>query len=130
MRLRVSTPEETWLDASDVSQVQAWLADGGSIGIRPGHAPLLAETVPGPLHYADADGEHRVDLDRGILRVHEGGVDLFASADGPAEGLLDVDEKEERFERLARALLQMLRADPGAYSEGQEARGEEDDRTG
>jgi hypothetical protein len=48
LRLIVTTPAETILDVPDVRWVQARLADGGGIGIWPGHAPLLAETVAAP----------------------------------------------------------------------------------
>ena len=49
----VLTPIKTLLDVEGVAWVQVRLADGGGIGIYPGHAPLLAETVTAPLRYAN-----------------------------------------------------------------------------
>jgi F0F1-type ATP synthase epsilon subunit len=122
MRLRVRTAEAVWLDEPQVIWVRLQLADGGSIGIRPGHAPLLAETAAGDLHYGIDSSEHSVEIDRGILQIDEDGVEVYASAleDATAsasDSAGDSLAEGARFERLARALLQLLRADAEAYSE-------------
>ena len=111
--LTVMTPAETLLDAKEVVWVQARLIDGGGIGIYPGHAPLLAETVIAPLRYADLLGEHTLDLEAGILQVDGDGVTIFTS------GLQTSDISEtpevlddERFDRLAQALLVALAVQP------------------
>jgi F-type H+-transporting ATPase subunit epsilon len=51
----------------------------GSIGILPGHAPLLAETTAGDLHYRQTNGEeYQQALDSpGILLVSGDGVTIF-----------------------------------------------------
>jgi F0F1-type ATP synthase epsilon subunit len=77
--LLVLTPAETLLDAEAVNWAQVQLADGGGIGLYPGHAPLLAETVAAPLRYADSTGEHTLDLDAGILQVEVGRVIVLTS---------------------------------------------------
>ena len=77
LRLTVLTPAETLLDVAEVAWVQVQLSDGGGIGIYPGHAPLLAETITAPLRYADGLGEHVLDLEAGILQVERGGVTIF-----------------------------------------------------
>ncbi len=119
LRLTVLTPAETLLDVEKAAWVQARLADGGGIGIYPGHAPLLAETVTAPLRYADPSGEHILDLAAGILQVDDNGVTILTS------GLAQTSEVSEstrlsspkssevsdgtRFDRLARELLTTLR---------------------
>ena len=77
LRLRVITPVETVVKAEDVAWVRVTLADEGGLGIYPGHAPLLAETLAGPLRYADAAGEHILDLVAGILSVQDDAVTVF-----------------------------------------------------
>jgi F-type H+-transporting ATPase subunit epsilon len=122
LRLLVLTPAKTLLDLAEVAWVQVQLSDGGGIGIYPGHAPLLAETVTAPLRYADELGEHALDLEAGILQVEGDGVTIFTS------GLAQTSEVSEtarlsspkssevsegtRFDRLARALLTTLQAQP------------------
>jgi F0F1-type ATP synthase epsilon subunit len=115
LRLTVLTPAETLLDVERVAWVQVQLADGGGIGIWPGHAPLLAETVAAPLRYADALGEHALDLEAGILQIERDGVTIFTSGlAGQAISARPPDEDQEgaRFDRLARALLTTLGAQP------------------
>lgn len=74
LRLTVLTPTGVLVEARNVSWVQVQLADGGGIGIYPGHAPLLAETVAAPLTYSDATGEHTLELAAGILHIDRHGV--------------------------------------------------------
>jgi len=128
LHLRVSTPEGPLLEADGVTWMRIQLADGGSIGIRPGHAPLLAETVAAPLRYGDGLGEHSLDLEGGILHIHPQGVDVYASTpatrrasrqaprqdrNAAEDSALESGEMEGqlRFDRLARSLLQALQAD-------------------
>ncbi len=112
LRLTVLTPVEVLVEAVNVQWVQARLADGGGIGIYPGHAPLLAETVAASLRYADDAGEHNVALGAGVLQVDESGVTLLVGQQTrptPAEGATQTAE-HARFDRLARKLLAELRA--------------------
>ena len=122
LRLMVLTPAETLLDVAEAAWVQVQLSDGGGIGIYPGHAPLLAETIAAPVRYADESGEHALDLEAGILQVERDGVTIFTS--GPARAsevsetarLSSLKSSEvsdcARFDRLARALLTTLQAQP------------------
>jgi len=85
LTLRVLTPAETLLEETEVAWVQVQLADGGGLGIWPGHAPLLAETVSAPLRYASAADipaeriEHILNLEAGILQIEPGEVTVFTS---------------------------------------------------
>jgi len=113
LRLTVLTPAETVLEVEKVAWIQARLADGGGIGIYPGHAPLTAETVSAPLRYADPSGERAIDLEAGILLVDADGVTIFTS--GAAQALQvsrTLVSDEARFDRLAQALLATMQARP------------------
>ena len=114
LHLRVWTPDEVILDIEQVDWVNLELADGGSIGIRPGHAPLMAETLTAPVYFEDESGEHLLFLEAGILQIERTRVTVLT------HGLANVedsenqpDEDETRFDRLARALFAMLNAQPG-----------------
>ena len=115
-RLTVLTPEQTLLDVHRVAWVQAQLADGGPIGVYPGHAPLLAQTVAAPLRYQDPSGEHTLDLNAGILQVSGEGVTVFAStmtsevSGEPQVRTSSEVSQDERFDRLAQELLGALGA--------------------
>ncbi|MFL7793196.1 MAG: F0F1 ATP synthase subunit epsilon [Anaerolineae bacterium] len=119
IRLTVVMPAQKLLEAEGVAWVQASLADGGPIGIYPGHAPLLAETVTAPLRYADASGEHTIDLNAGILQVSEKSVTVFTdnqtrggvqSYGLPETSRVSMDDRH--FDRLAQELLATLNAQP------------------
>jgi F0F1-type ATP synthase epsilon subunit len=105
LSLAVLTPSEILLDVPQVEWVQLELADGG-IRIYPGHISLLAETVTAPLRYADAAGEHGIELAGGILYVRNERVTILTrgrAAEAEVEPEAEPEE-EVRFERLARAL--------------------------
>lgn len=107
VQLLVLTPDRTLLHADNVRWVKIQLADGGGIGIWPGHAPLLAESVAAPLRYADDLGEHLVPLSAGVLLVAPDRVTVYTT--GPADreaiagGPMGVGAVK-RFARLTEAL--------------------------
>ena len=101
LHLTVLLPGEVLVDVIDVAWVQVQLADGGGIGIYPGHAPLLAETVTAPLRYADDEGEHTLHLEAGILQVDSQGVAILTSGEKAAGAELEAPPEEMRFQRLA-----------------------------
>jgi F0F1-type ATP synthase epsilon subunit len=105
LRLRVMTPTEILLDVRDVVHVSIQLADGGSIGLKPGHAPLLAETVAAQLTYRIGETEQRFEAQAGILFVEGGVVTIFTSGSGQFQ--ID-DSGTEGFDRLASSLLNRL----------------------
>jgi F0F1-type ATP synthase epsilon subunit len=118
MRLRAATAEAVWFDEPEVTWLRVVLADGRSIGIRPGHAPLLAETAPGTLQYGTEAGARSMDVDSGIVHVHRQGVDIYATAGGRSSKPRDSSpDGDSHFEQMAWGMLQLLRADTDAYSE-------------
>ena len=113
MHLRVWTPGEVILDAECVYWVKLDLVDGG-IGIRPGHAPLLAETVHTQIRYGDEAGEHSMILEAGLLHVDQDGVTISTS------GLVETDPMDEcsngdeaRVAQFGEALVTKLNSQPG-----------------
>lgn len=113
LHLRVWTPSEIILDIEHANWVNLELADGGGIGIRPGHAPLMAETLTAPMYYKDESGEHLLFLEAGILNVERSRVTVLTNGLANVEDSEErPDEEETRFDRLARALFTMLSAQP------------------
>lgn len=76
LRFVVLTPEARLLDIEQVAWVQANLIDG-SIGIYPGHAPLLGETSAGFVRYANPSAETSIELAPGLLWVDKNVVTIF-----------------------------------------------------
>jgi F-type H+-transporting ATPase subunit epsilon len=75
--LEILTPEGSRV-VEDLTSVDAFLVDG-SIGIRPGHSPLLAETAPAPVVCRTADGrEEELAAGEGIFQVAEDRVTVLS----------------------------------------------------
>jgi F0F1-type ATP synthase epsilon subunit len=128
--LKVLTPERTLLEAEGVTQVRARLADGGPIGIYPGHAPLLAETVAAPLRYADASGEHAIDLNAGILQIKSTDVTIFTDSAKPEAELESLQDPEDdrHFDQLAQELMTTLAAQPDEALNGEYDHADQDNQ--
>lgn len=98
LALTIRSPQRQLLHVDSVRWVQVPLADGGSIGILPGHAPLLAATVAAPLRYATDDGDHSLPLAAGILHIGRKTVTIYTAE------LTDDTEQPTRFVRLLQSL--------------------------
>lgn len=61
----------------------------GDIGVFPGHAPLLADISPGPLHYTTGENTQVLHTSGGIIEVKDNVVTLLADKCIRAE---DIDE--------------------------------------
>jgi F0F1-type ATP synthase epsilon subunit len=107
LRLIVWTPSQVVLEADPVDWVHLELADDKRVTVWPGHLPMLAETMPGPVRYADRAGEHAEELPAGIVAVQERTVTLFLAG---VVGEQVQEPKVARFGRLSEALVGQLAA--------------------
>lgn len=135
LRLSVLTPGKTLLDVANVSKVRLKLADGGWLSIYPRHAPLLAETLAGPVTYTIRADEQTISLSESILQVAENDVTLFTggelaaftamTGEGEDEDASDAADaaSDAHFDRLARVLMLSLQASPAETSDEFETTG-------
>jgi F0F1-type ATP synthase epsilon subunit len=100
LHLVVWTPSETRLDLEPLDWVHVELADERSLTIWPGHLPMMGQTVPAAVRYADAEGEHEIELPPGIVQVEGGTVTVFLSGEA-GEGAAG----PVRFDRLSEAMV-------------------------
>lgn len=120
LRFNVLTPGKALLDVANVGKVRLKLADHAWLSIYPRHAPLLAETLAGPVTYVTEAGAETIFISESILQVAENNVTLFtggelaASMSMMAAGVSGAAEDEDaaQFDRLARVLLLALSAQP------------------
>lgn len=80
--LRAVDIDGTFIGPARVRQVTLTLADGGEIGVLPGHAPLLARTASGRLRYRIDAGVEEIDVPAGIMVVEPHAVTLIADGFG------------------------------------------------
>ena len=124
LELKVLTPERVILQVEHAIRIRLRLADEAWISIFPNHAPLVAETLDGPLTYDTEVESGSIDVAAGILYLEDNRVHVLTSGaleQVPATGGIDVGE-ESKFDRLARELMIHLHAQPasaaGAAREG------------
>ena len=105
MRLEVATPERL-LIREDVSEVQIPAARG-ELGVRPDHAPLIAELGIGLLSYTTTRGRKDVSVSGGVVEVLPDGVRVLADAAENADEI-DLQRAETALRRANERLLRPI----------------------
>ena len=109
MTLQVLTPDQTLLKEDNLSHIRVKLADGGSIGIRPKHHPLLAETEAGEVEYGIEKYDQSIPLQAGILEIDFSRITIYT------RGVMGANDEEKPeggkldFKRLTQTLLDGFR---------------------
>lgn len=103
LTLRVLSPDGHSVEADHLLEIIVPLADGGTIGIRPKHAPLIAETISGLVQYKTKDELFTVDILAGILSIRDNLVTILSA--GIAEEANNVAESPtDPYDELAQVL--------------------------
>lgn len=101
LKLEIATPDRLVIEADADEVVLPSVC--GSMGVLPGHAPLLATLDIGEISYRVADRRRYVAVSGGFAEVLRDGVQILAETAEPAEEI-DVDRaklaKERAEERL------------------------------
>ena len=107
LHLKVLSPDSTILDVEQVKSVRARLRGDTWLSIYPGHAPLLAELLPGNLAYATGERRDELDISTGILQVSKNQITVFV---GKAQDLTAKkdDDSAVQFDNLARMLMRTM----------------------
>ncbi len=79
------------------------LADGGPIGIRPKHTPLIAETISGTIQYQTEEERFEVDLLAGILSIRDNVVTILSAGESDVAEIT-IETSADPFDRLAEVL--------------------------
>ncbi|MBG0787026.1 MAG: hypothetical protein H0S79_18165 [Anaerolineaceae bacterium] len=103
LTLRVLSPDGPSLEVAHLLEVVVPLADGGSIGIRPKHAPLIAETINGSIQYHTEEQRFEVELLAGILSIRDNVITIL-SAGETKDPEFTIESSADPFNRLAEAI--------------------------
>ncbi len=99
--LRIVTPERvSWEGEVESLTVPAW---DGSLGVLPGHAPLLAQLSEGIVHIRAAGEERFLAVSGGFVEVMGGKASLFAETAELAEEI-DAERARQSAEKARQAL--------------------------
>jgi F0F1-type ATP synthase epsilon subunit len=112
MKLLFITPESTLLETDGIAKVRVPLSDGGSLGIHPGHHPLIAETRAGSVEFGRDGYSEAVDLRAGILQVRADQVTIYTSGFAEQPDLTESrSEHPTRWDQLTEKLQKRLEED-------------------
>ncbi|ASP27826.1 F0F1 ATP synthase subunit epsilon [Spiroplasma corruscae] len=89
LKLKIITPEETFLDDVEVESITI-VTTAGSITVYANHAPIVSTLVIGNMKYVNNNETKHIHLHRGILKISHNQVKIIT------QRLYEVDEKGQR----------------------------------
>jgi F0F1-type ATP synthase epsilon subunit len=115
---RVNTPDGLLIEEEGISSITVPLASGYPIGIRPGHARLIAETQKGKVRLHSAQNEQQYELHAGVLTIWNDVVTILTA--GEAKNLEDSISSTDTVKgnRLLETLGQKFTNDEEPVSKG------------
>lgn len=108
LTLKLLSPEGILLEVENLDSINVPLVDGGSIGIKPGHAPLIAETTQGTLYYTQAGEEHQLALHAGVLDIQQNTVTILTAGQLVVSPEPAMAAPIAEFDRLIQTLIENL----------------------
>jgi F0F1-type ATP synthase epsilon subunit len=79
LKIQVLSLGKGGLELEQVERLQVCLEDGSWLGIRPGHAPMIAATGDGELKYRKDDQDQTVLVKAGILTLSDNLVSILTT---------------------------------------------------
>jgi len=79
LKIQVLSLGKGGLELEQVERLQVWLEDGSWLGIRPGHALMIAATGDGELKYRKDDQDQTVPVKAGILTLSDNLVSILTT---------------------------------------------------
>ncbi len=106
LELRVLTPDGSLVEANALISINIPLSDGCPIGIRPGHAPLIAETQRGTVFYKESGQENKINLHPGLLEIRDNLVIILTPGEITSLPSENSQPSETEYDRLMKTLLE------------------------
>lgn len=117
LSLKILSPEETVFEIDQLTAVNIPLTNGVPIGVRPGHAPLIAETAKGKVRYRSANGEQNIELYGGVLDIRNNIITILTAGEIKETPTELAQPIEIEYERLMQTLIKKLASDETATIE-------------
>lgn len=106
--MQVLTPEGEVFRKENLTAVRVPLADGGYMGIRPGHAPLTGETTRGAVKFRTKEGHDEIELLPGVVDIRNNTIIILTAGEVNQSQDQATDPEETEFERLMFTLVRTL----------------------
>jgi F0F1-type ATP synthase epsilon subunit len=108
LTLRVLTPEGVILEVDALEAIRVPISADGTIGLRPGHAPLIAETSNGIVLYRSETEAGSIALHPGILDIRDNHVIILTAGEVLQTPDAIIKPAETGFDRLMHTLVREL----------------------
>jgi len=108
LTLQVLTPEGIIFELANLDSINVPLSDDCPIGIRPGHAPLIAETNAGSVTYLINNEKQHIDLYPGVLQIRDNNVKIITAGKLGEEATESGDTVIKEYDRLMQTLIKKL----------------------
>jgi F0F1-type ATP synthase epsilon subunit len=107
LQLTVVTAEGIVHDVADISSVRLKLKGDVGLSLYPGHAPIIAELLPGAIVYYTNEQEARVNLPAGIMQLRDNHCQVFVNSIRGIDNIEDAVAASE-FDDLTSTLMKTL----------------------
>jgi F0F1-type ATP synthase epsilon subunit len=104
LTLRILAPEGAILEKENLSAVNVPLVDGGSIGIRSNHTPLIAETSKGAIQFRSDISQGSIELYPGVLHIDDNIVVILTAGEMLQKDNQILEPADTEFDRLLQTL--------------------------
>jgi F0F1-type ATP synthase epsilon subunit len=104
----VISPENIILDVKSLTGVNIPLVDGGPIGVKPGHHPLIAETSKGTVTYEDEAHRYTIDLHAGVLEIRNDMLTILTAGKVNEAPEDIITQTEVSYQRMMETLISNL----------------------
>jgi len=110
LTLKILTPEGIIFKKDDLNAVNVPLADGCPIGIRPGHAPLIAETEQGTIFFRSAASNGEIHLFAGVLDIRDNIVTVLTTGEVEKKPRSMAEPGLSEYDRLMQTLIEQIKS--------------------
>jgi len=111
LTLRILSPEGKITEIENLNAVNLSLANDRPLGIRPGHAPLIAETKRGAVTYHKSGKEEQIHIHAGVVEIRNNFVTILTAGEvfHPESNIMQ--EKDTEFSRLMQTFIKHINPD-------------------
>ena len=105
LTLRILSPDGISIEETGLNDIRVPLADGGSIGIKPGHTPLIAETIRGAIRFSSETEEQSIEIHPGVLDIRDNTVIILTAGKVSDEAGFVAEPTHLTLDRLMQTLV-------------------------
>jgi F0F1-type ATP synthase epsilon subunit len=106
LQIIIITPEGIIREVDNLTAVNIPLVNDYIIGIRPGHAPLIAESKQGTLICRTKTSEIHLELHSGVFEVRNNKVIIFTVGEVTNHSSEPTEPSEKTYNRLMQTLME------------------------